>query len=421
MFRPLAVNIGLRYAGSKRSFISFVGALALAGLSLSVAVLVFVLAVVSGFERELDERILAVVPHIVARGYAPVEDFETTAEVIGGVDGVAGVAAVIEGGALLVGAQRAVGVNLVGIVADEYAAASRALRFAGADAAAALRSGSFGIVLGAAAAATLGVRPGDSLAAVLPDAAVTPLGLFPRRKRLTVAGILETGSGTRRAHSPSPSQLDQGLALMHRDDAARLFRRGGRVDGFHVRLERPAEAAQVRDRILGVIGAHRYWTRTWFESLGDLRTAIAATKGMLFLLLSLLVAVAAFNLVSSLVMVVGERRGDIAMLRTLGSTARLPVAAFVVFGALIAGGGVALGIAAGLVLGAAAEFGFPWLERALGTRLMGEYFIDTLPVAFRAGDIARVVATALALCLLATLLPAWRAARLRPADVLRHE
>ena len=158
-----------------------------------------------------------------------------------------------------------------------------------------------------------------------------------------------------------------------------------------------------------------------FRSLGNLYSAIEITRGMLFLLLSLLVAVAAFNLVSSLVMVVNQRRGDVAMLRTMGGLASLPISAFIVHGAAIAGAGVVLGIGAGLGLGLIAEAGFPWLEELLGTPLMSEYLITRLPVAFAAADIVRVAVTAFALCLLATLVPAWRAARLNPADVLRHE
>ena len=180
-------------------------------------------------------------------------------------------------------------------------------------------------------------------------------------------------------------------------------------------------AGEVRQQVVATLGAHRFRAGTWFRALGNLHAAIDTTRAMLFLLLSLLVAVAAFNLVSSLVMIVNQRRGDIAMLRTMGGRATLPIGAFVVLGGLIAAAGVGIGIGAGICLGLIAEAGFPWLEALLDTPLMQEYLITRLPVEFAAGDIARVGATALALCLAATVLPAWRAARLNPADVLQHE
>jgi lipoprotein-releasing system permease protein len=407
LFHPLAVNIGLRYVLSRRSFISFASAISLAGLALAVAVLVFVQAVVAGFEREMNDRVLAIVPHLAVRGYAPVSDYRETLDVMQSSSGVVAAAPIIEGAVLLASDKRVVGVNLTGVAPDEYRAVSRIFDYG---AAAQLRAGAFDLLLGSQAAERLGVAVGERIMVVLPEAAVTPLGLFPRQKRFAVAGILRTGS-----------QLDRSLAVVHRDDAARLFRRGEAVDGFHVRAERPLAAGALRLRLLDAVGAHRFRIETWFDSLGNLYSAIGSTKGMLFLLLSLLVAVAAFNLVSSLVMVVNERRGDIAMLRTMGAGTGLSVGAFLTLGVAIAFAGVALGIGAGLGLGAIAEFGFLWLEDALGTRLMGEYFIDELPVAFAPGDIVRVGATAMALCLLATMLPAWRASRLQPALVLRHE
>ena len=408
MFRPLAVNIGLRYARARTSFISFVSGLALAGLALSVAVLLFVQAVVAGFEREMNERVLAIVPHVTVAGHGPVHDYEAAVAVAAGVEGVAGVAAVVEGGALLATATRVAGVNLVGVVPEAYSRVSRVFEYATGTAA--LTPGGFRVLLGAGLAERLQVAPGATVTAVLPEATVTPLGVFPRSKRLHVAGIVDTGS-----------QLDRASAFLARDDAGRLFRTGGAVHGLHVAAEDALAAGAVRTRVVRTLGAHRFRGHTWYQSLGSLYNAIGVTKNMLFLLLSLLVAVAAFNLVSSLVMVVNERRGDIAILRTMGSGTSATVAAYAVLGLMIAGAGVALGVVGGLVLGSVAALGFPWLESALGMPLMGEYLITSLPVAFAPGDIARVVATSLGLCLLATLLPAWRAAQLNPAEVLSHE
>ena len=412
MFRPLAVNIGLRYARSKRSFISFVSVLALAGLALSVATLVFVLAIVAGFEREMNERVLGIVPHVVITARAAAagssgRDFGDTLTVVRGVDGVRAASAVVDGAGLLATANQVTGVALVGVEPGEYRAVSRLFEFADGDA---LTAGDFRILLGAAVARRLAVQRGDTVTVVLPQATMTPLGAFARQKRFRVVGVIDSGS-----------HLDRSSAYMHRDDAAKLFRVGDATQAYHVRTTQALNADVVASAIAGAIGLHRYQIRTWFRTLGNLHRAIGVTRSMLFLLLSLLVAVAAFNLVSSLVMVVNERRGDIAMLRTMGSGADTVMAAFAVLGGVIAVVGISVGIGAGVALGTLAEAGFPWLEKVLDTSLMGEYLITQLPVQFALGDIASVAATALALCLVATLLPAWRAVRLNPADVLQHE
>ena len=407
VFRSLAVNIGLRYARSKRSFISFVSLVALAGLALSVATLVFVLAVVAGFEREMNERVLGIVPHIVVAARLPEQDLGDTLAVVRRLDGVAGASAVVAGTGLLATDEQVAGVSLTGVDPSEYGAVSRLFEFLEGDA---LVAGGFRILLGAGVAQRLGVGRGDAVTVVLPRATMTPLGIFARQKRLRVAGIIDSGS-----------HLDRTSAYLHRADAAKLFRLSDAVPTYHVRTVQALNAGAVAAAIANAVGLHRYRVVTWFRTFGDLYRAIGVTRSMLFLLLSLLVAVAAFNLVSSLVMVVNERRGDIAMLRTLGSGTDTVMGAFSVLGLVIAVVGVGVGVGVGVALGALAEAGFPWLEKVLDTSLMGEYLITQLPVRFALGDIASVVTTALGLCLLATLLPAWRAARLNPADVLQHE
>ena len=407
MFRPLACNIGLRYARSRRSFISFVSVLALVGLALSVAVLLFVQAVVAGFERELKNRILGVVPHLTVTGYAPVAAHARLAALVRGVPEVVGASAVVEGVGLLASEEAVVGVRLVGVAPREYRRVSRLFEYVAGEP---LVGGAFGIAVGTRAARRLGVGVGDALSVVLPEAVVTPLGIFPRQKRLRVAALVDTGS-----------QLDHHAAYLHRDDAAKLFRLGSRVHGFHVRVAAPLAVARSQRAVLDALDPARFRAQSWYAILGDFPSAIRVTRNMLFLLLSLLVGVAAFNLVSSLVMIVTERRGDVAMLRTIGAKTGLVVGAFVVLGAVIAGVGIGVGVGGGFALGAFAQVGFPWLERLLGTSLMGEYLVDSLPVHFAGGDLARVVVTAVALCLAATAAPAWRAARLRPAEVLAHE
>lgn len=410
MFRPLAVNIGIRYAHSRRSFIYFVSALALGGLALSVAVLVFVQAVVAGFEREMNERILGVVPHIRVGSLGSIDDREGVLATIRGVEGVSGAAAVVQGRGLLVKSGRVAGVNLIGLDPVAYSEVSRIDQYVLGRETRMPAAGGFEILLGERVADRLGVAAGDDVTVVLPTTTVTPLGAFARQKRLQVVGVADTGS-----------QLDRTAAYLHREDAARLLRAGALDHELHVKATDALDAEGVRARVAGALAGQGFRAISWMATYGNLYAAIRYTKNMLFLLLSLLVAVAAFNLVSSLVMIVNERRGDIAILRTMGSRSGLIIGAFLVVGSLIAVVGIGLGVGAGIGLGIVAEAGFPWLEDLLGTRLMGEYLITALPVEYAVGDVARVAATAFVLGLAATLFPAWRAARLNPAELLQHE
>ena len=410
MFRPLAVNIGIRYARSRRGFITFVSALALGGLAVSVAILVFVQAVVAGFEREMNERILGVVPHIRLASLETIDDSGGLLDTIRGIEGVSGAAEVVQGRGLLVKADRVVGVNLIGFDPAAYSEVSRFDEFLVGGDVRMPEPGGFEILLGEQVADRLGVATGDELAAMLPATTVTPLGVFARQKRLRVVGLVDTGS-----------QLDRMSGYLHREDATKLLRAGVLDKEFHVKATNALDAETVRARIAGLLAGQGFRGVSWMATYGNLYAAIRYTKNMLFLLLSLLVAVAAFNLVSSLVMIVNERRGDIAILRTMGSRSGLVVGAFLVVGTVIAVVGIGLGVGAGIGLGVVAEVGFPWLEDLLGTRLMGEYLINALPVEYAAADVARVAGTAFVLGLAATLFPAWRAARLNPADLLQHE
>ena len=410
VFRPLAINIGVRYARSRRSFISFVTALALGGLALSVAVLVFVQAVVAGFEREMNERILGVVPHVKLASRETMGDIGELLDTIRAVEGVAGAAEVVQGRGLLSKAGRVVGVNLIGFDPVAYSEVSRIDEFVvGRDVGMPAAAG-FEILLGEQVAGRLGVAAGDELTVVLPATTVTPLGVFARQKKLRVAGVVDTGS-----------QLDRMSAYLHRDDAGKLLRAGVLDREIHVKGTNALDAQTVLARLVGELAEEGFRGNSWMATFGNLYAAIRYTKNMLFLLLSLLVAVAAFNLVSSLVMIVNERRGDIAILRTMGSRSGLVIGAFLVVGTVIAVVGIGLGVSVGIGLGIIAEAGFPWLEDLLGTPLMGEYLITALPVEYTVADVARIAATAFVLGLAATLFPAWRATRLNPADLLQHE
>jgi lipoprotein-releasing system permease protein len=410
VFYPLAVNIGLRYANSRRSFISFISVVAIAGLVLSVAVLVLVTSVMNGFERELKERVLGVVPHLTVRGVVPLADWSADAAELAKVPGVIGVAPFIDGTGLLVANGRSSGVTFNGIDAVRESAVSDMAKYVSSGDFGRLVDGSFGALLGRGVANHLGVAVGDSVTAVLPDASVSLVGLIPRQKKITVVGIVDT-----------QSELDQRSAYLALGDAARLFRRGGAVDGLNVRLTDLFDAAAVGGASVAQLGPDRVYAITWMRMHGNLYRAIEFQRAMMFLLLSLLVGVAAFNLVSALIMVVNQRRGDVAVLRTLGSGTRTIVVSFLVLGGVIGVAGVGLGLLLGTGAALLVQDGYRWLEHALGLHLMSQYFISYLPAQVKLVDLVTVAAVALLLSLGSTLYPAYRAARLKPADVLKHE
>ena len=409
MFRPLSVNIGMRYAGSSHGHLSLVTFVALAGLALSVSVLLFVQGVVAGFERELTNRILRVIPHVSVRARESIATSPELLQLIGGIPHVEGSAAVIEGQALLSSGQKVRGITITGIEPDQYRRVSRINQYVRGGDLITLNPGQYGIIVGDNLAKDLGLKIGSSATVVVPDVTVTPLGAFPRQKSFRVQGILDTGS-----------QLDQRYVFLHRLDAAKLYRLGRGVHSIEVWLDDPLRAREVGLEILATL-SDEFVVSTWFQTYGPLYSAIRAQKGMMLLLLSLLVAVASINLVSTLVMIVSERRGDIAILRTMGSNRSLIIATFVILGLAISAVGVAAGIGLGYFLGVLAEAGFPTLESFLGVKLMGEYVVDTLPFALASTDVWHVAGIAGLLTLLATLYPAWRASSSSPAEALQYE
>ena len=409
MFRPLSVNIGMRYAGSSHGHLSLVTFVALTGLTLSVSVLLFVQGVVAGFERELTNRILRVIPHVSVRARKSIATSPELLQLIGGIPHVEGSAAVIQGQALLSLGQKVRGITITGIEPDQYRRVSRINQYVRGGDLIALNPGQYGIIVGDNLAKDLGLKIGSSATVVVPDVTVTPLGAFPRQKSFRVQGILDTGS-----------QLDQRYVFLHRLDAAKLYRLGRGVHSIEVWLDDPLRAREVGLEILATL-SDEFVVSTWFQTYGPLYSAIRAQKGMMLLLLSLLVAVASINLVSTLVMIVSERRGDIAILRTMGSNRSLIIATFVILGLAISAVGVAAGIGLGYFLGVLAEAGFPTLESFLGVKLMGEYVVDTLPFALASTDVWHVAGIAGLLTLLATLYPAWRASSSSPAEALQYE
>ncbi len=400
----------MRYAVSRRSFISFISTIAVSGLVLSVAVLLIVTSVMNGFERELRERVLGVVPHLTLHGSQPVRDWEGLAAQALTVPGVTGAAPFVQGAGLVAVGQQSAGVSITGIAPEHHAQVSDIATYLQSGGLDTLAAGEFGVLLGARLAQRLGLTVGDSLTLVLPEASVSLAGLTPRQKRVTVAGLIDTRS-----------ELDSRTVYLHIGDAARLFRLGDRVHGLQLRTADLFAVGAMAEQLRAMPHEESFRITSWMRMHGNLYQAIGFQRATMFLLLSLLVGVAAFNLVSSLIMVVNQRRGDVAILRTLGAGNRTILGTFITLGSLVGLLGVGMGIGLGLLGAYMIQDGYLWLEQQLGLNLMSQYFVTYLPSEVRPGDVLTVASVALGLCVLSTLYPAWRAARLKPAEVLRYE
>ena len=408
MIKSVALSVGIRYAFSSRSSISFIGAVAVLGLALSVAVLVVVVSVMNGFEREFRERVLGVLPHLSFVGGEPITPSARDIDALEATAGISAAVPFVQGAGLAAVAKRVHGVMISGIDPDAYGRVSRLPEFV--QGSLPLRAGDYQVALGTGVARALQVGVGDRVTLILPSASVTPAGLFPRQKRFEVSGLIA-----------SKSDLDAQAAYLHVGDAQKLFRLGQAVHGYQVRLDDLFMATAVGYAGVQALGADRVYPRSWMRTYGPLYRAIGMQKSTMFVLLSLLVAVAAFNLVSTLVMVVDQRSGDVAILRTLGGDTGTLVAAFVLLGVLLGGAGIGLGALVGSAIATALPGLYEWLASTVSADLMSEYFISYLPVEVRSSDLVGIVVTAAVLCLLSTVYPALRVAGLRPAEVLAHD
>jgi lipoprotein-releasing system permease protein len=415
---PYELLIGWRYTRAGRTtrrngFISFISGVSMLGIGLGVAALIIVLSVMNGFQKEVRDRMLSVVSHIevYATGGSALPDLATTLGEAKANPQVIGAAPFIAAQALLARGEDMKGVMVRGIdPALEHEVTDVAT---GAQAAVLgqLQPGAFGVVLGAELARALGVRAGDKVTLVAPSGEVTPAGVVPRLKQMTVAGTFDSGH----------FEYDSALVMMHWQDAARIFRLEGPT-GVRLKLrdlhQAPRVASELERSMTGPLYI-RDWTRqnrTWFA-------AVQVEKRMMFIILTLIVAVAAFNLVSTLVMTVTDKRADIAILRTLGASPASIMGIFVVQGAMV---GV-IGTLAGLLLGLGIAFNIdvivPALERALGATFLPQdiYLISRMPSDPQMNDILPIAVIALVLAFVATLYPSWRASRVNPAEALRYE
>lgn len=414
MFRPLPFFIGLRYTRAKRRnhFISFISLISMLGLTLGVMVMILVLSVMNGFDRELRTRILGMVPHATISSEQPMDDWQSLATRLEEHPQVVAAAPFIQLQGMLTHNGSVAPVLVNGIVPDAEKHVSIIEQHMTQGTLDDLQDGEFGIIIGELIAKRFGVQVGDKLTFVLPEASVTPAGVFPRLKRFTVAGVFKVGA-----------ELDSSLAMIHAGDAARLSRwQPGQMQGLRVKLDDLFQAPKVAwDLALTLPG--NYYAQDWTRTHGNLFAAIRMEKTMIGLLLLLIVAVAAFNIISTLVMVVTDKKADIAILRTLGASPGTIMGIFMVQGSVI---GV-IGTLAGAVLGVLAALNVSamvaGLESLFGVQFLSSdvYFISYLPSQLIWNDVLLICLTALGMSFAATLYPAWRASRTEPAEALRYD
>ena len=406
--------VGLRYTRAKRRnrFISFISLISMVGIALGVAVLIVVLSVMNGFQTEVRTRILGVASHLQLSGPSgTVRDWASVAQSASAHPRVLAAAPFVQAQGMLSSDRGARGVAVRGILPE---AENRVADFAQhmvAGKVEALEPGAFGMVLGADLARALGVLPGDKLALIAPQGIVTPAGVVPRLKQFTVVGTFDVGF----------NEADAGLALVHLEDAQKLYQMGEQVSGVRLKLADLFEARTVGRELMARMPELYAWD--WSRSHPNLFRAVQIEKRMMFIILTLIIAVATFNVVSTLVMLVTDKQADIAILRTLGAAPASILKIFMVQGAVIGVLGTLLGVAGGVALALNIETVVPAIESALGFKFLSKdvYLIPDLPSEVQLDDVVGVALVSLVLAFLATLYPSWRASKVNPAEALRYE
>ncbi|PRY73569.1 lipoprotein-releasing ABC transporter permease subunit [Halomonas ventosae] len=413
MFDRLPLLIGLRYVRAKRRnhFISFISLTSMLGLMLGVAVLILVLSVMNGFDHELRTRVLGMVPHTKIEAPGGLTDWQPLAERLMERERVIGAAPYVEQQGMFSVGGRNEGAMVNGIEPEWESRVSIIDENMRNGSLGDLTPGEWNIVLGSILARRLGVGVGDRVTLLVPEASITPAGVFPRLKRFTVSGIFSVGA-----------DLDASLAYAHIDDMQTLARLDDAVGGLRLELDDLFAAGSETRSIIDELGAG-YRGLDWTYSHGNLFQAIQMEKRMIALLLTVIIAVAAFNIVSTLVMVVTDKRADIAILRTIGATPRSIMGIFIVQGLAIGVIGILVGVTLGVLLAWTVSDLIGWVESTFGIHFLdaGVYFISNLPSRLIWSDVGNIVSAAFMLTFLSTLYPAWRAARVQPAEVLRYE
>ncbi|MFP4154395.1 MAG: lipoprotein-releasing ABC transporter permease subunit [Halothiobacillaceae bacterium] len=415
MFRPYELFVGLRYTGARRRnhFISFISATSVLGIVLGVMALIVVISVMNGFQDELRKRILGMTAHATVVEYGgSLTDWQSVADRVADESRVLASAPYIEAEAMLSAQPEVSGAIVRGVRPELENGVTDIARHMVAGRFDALEPGSYGIVLGRELADSLGVEVGDPLMLITANVAITPVGALLRERKFTVVGIFQVGM----------FEYDRGTAFIDLDDAQRLFRMQDEVSGLRLKLDDMFEAPWIARGLSASLGPD-LWVSDWTRRHANFFRAVQTERTVMFVILSLIVAVAAFNIVSTLVMMVTDKQADIAILRTLGASPMSIMGVFVVQGTLIGVVGTIVGTFLGVLLALNVETIVPWIEALTGRQFMPAdvYYISELPSRLDWLDVARIAGMSFTLSLLATFYPAWRASRTQPAEALRYE
>jgi lipoprotein-releasing system permease protein len=394
--------------------VSFVALISVIGLMLGVAVLIVVLSVMNGFERELRSRMLSVTSHATITGLqGPLENWREVQAGALKYPGVLAAVPYIEEQAMLAHGQSVLGTVVRGVLPDEEKRAdglAQKLKEGRIDD---LQPGRYHIILGSALARDIGAKVGDSVVLIAPEGTATPTGVVPRMRRFQVSGIFESGM----------YEFDRGLALVHMSDASRIYHLGTGATGVRLALEDPLTARRTVSAVALSLGGPGFYVSDWTRNHANFFRSIEIAKTMLFIILLMIVGVAAFNIVATLVMIVKEKQTDIAILRTLGAGPRNVLATFAIQGVLIGLLGTGLGAGLGILVSRNLQSLVHGLEKLFNTQFLDArvYYMSDLPAYVEWTDVIRVCTVAFLLCSVATMYPAWRASRTAPAEALRHD
>jgi lipoprotein-releasing system permease protein len=416
MFRPVSLFIGLRYTRAKRRnhFISFISLMSMLGIALGVIVLITVLSVMNGFDREIKNRVFSMVPAITVGSDANfISNWPDLQKLLKNAPEITATAPYVESEVLLTSTGLVQPSLIRGIIPSEEknisALADKMIQGQLVD----LKPGTFGIVLGEDLASRLDVVIGDKLTVVTPQVSLSPAGVLPRFKRFTVVGIFRSGGGF---------GFDAMMAFINLTDSQKLLEMGSYVTGLHVNIKNVYDAQRVTlDLAKNLTPSARI--SNWTDQFGAFFQAVSLEKTMMFFILLLIIAVAVFNLVCTLVMVVTEKEADIAILRTIGATPRMIMAIFIVQGATVGIFGTLLGVLGGVALALNVTALVNWTQHVLHVQLLSSkmFFVDYLPSQLQSTDVIQISLCALVLSLLATIYPAWRASKTEPVEALRYE
>lgn len=414
---PFEWRIGLRYTRAGRrsrrnSFISFISLISMGGIALGVAALIIVLSVMNGFQKEVRDRMLSVLPHVeVFDTTGVIPDWQATAKEAAQHPEVLGSAPYVDAQAMMINDGIMQGVMLRGILPTEEPKVSEIVTKVKQGRLTDLKSGEFSIVLGVDLARAMKVGLGDKVTLAAPESQLTPAGMLPRLKAFKVVGIFEAG------YYPA----DSGMAFIDMADAQKFFRQES-PSGLRIKikdmLKAPLVASQLEQALNGQLIA-----RDWSRQNSNYFAAVKTEKTMMFIILTLIIAVAAFNLVSTLVMTVTEKQADIAILRTLGASPTSIMKIFMVQGGLVGILGALIGVGSGVLVALNIDVIVPFIERILGIEFLSKdiYMISTLPSELRWNDVSTIAIISISLAFLATIYPSWRASRVKPAEALRYE